>query len=90
MTGARERTVFTTHTPVPAGNDTYPAHQMAAALGSLASELGIDIDSLVRRGRTHPDEGAEPFGVTQFALRSSRTANGVSASGSSVSAAMRT
>ena len=79
MTAARERTVFTTHTPVPAGNDTYPAHQMAAALGSLASELGVDIDSLVRRGRTHPDEGAEPFGVTQFALRSSRTANGVSA-----------
>ncbi len=76
---ARERTVFTTHTPVPAGNDTYPAGQMADALGSLARELGVDIEALVRRGRTHPDEGAEPFGVTQFALRSSRTANGVSA-----------
>ena len=35
--------------------------------------------TLVRRGRTHPDEDAEPFGVTQFALRSSRIANGVSA-----------
>ena len=35
--------------------------------------------TLVRRGRTHPDEAAEPFGVTQFALRSSRAANGVSA-----------
>ena len=33
----------------------------------------------MRRGRTHPDEAAEPFGVTQFALRSSRRANGVSA-----------
>jgi glycogen phosphorylase len=32
----------------------------------------------VRRGRTHTDEDAEPFGVTQFALRSSRAANGVS------------
>jgi starch phosphorylase len=79
LTAARGRTVFTTHTPVPAGNDTYPAGQMAEALGSLASELGVDIESLVRRGRTHPDEAAEPFGVTQFALRSSRTANGVSA-----------
>jgi starch phosphorylase len=79
MTAARERTVFTTHTPVPAGNDSYPARQMADALASLAGELGVDVDSLVRRGRTHPDEGAEPFGVTQFALRLSRAANGVSA-----------
>ena len=79
LAAARERTVFTTHTPVPAGNDTYPAGQIAETLGSLASELGVEIDALVRRGRTHPDEGAEPFGVTQFALRSSRTANGVSA-----------
>jgi glycogen phosphorylase len=76
---ARERTVFTTHTPVPAGNDTYPTDQIAGVLESLARELGVDVDSLVRRGRTHPDEAAEQFGVTQFALRSSRAANGVSA-----------
>jgi starch phosphorylase len=76
---ARERTVFTTHTPVPAGNDSYPADQMAEVLRPLADELGVDLDSLVCRGRTHPDEVFEPFGVTQFALRSSRTANGVSA-----------
>jgi glycogen phosphorylase len=75
----RQRTVFTTHTPVPAGNDTYPAAQMADALSGIAAQMGVDADSLVRRGRTHPDEGAEPFGVTQFALRSSRIANGVSA-----------
>jgi starch phosphorylase len=79
MAAARERTVFTTHTPVPAGNDSYPAGQISDALASLAAELGVEVDSLVRRGRTHPDEGAEPFGVTQFALRSSRAANGVSA-----------
>ena len=75
----RQRTVFTTHTPVPAGNDTYGAAHMAQMLSGIATELGIDADALVRRGRTHPDENAEPFGVTQFALRSSRTANGVSA-----------
>ena len=75
----RQRTVFTTHTPVPAGNDTYPAAQMAEALAGIASEMGVGPDELVRRGRTHPDESAEPFGVTQFALRSSRIANGVSA-----------
>jgi glycogen phosphorylase len=75
----RRRTVFTTHTPVAAGNDTYGAAHMAQVLGGIASELGIDADAIVRRGRTHPDESAEPFGVTQFALRSSRIANGVSA-----------
>jgi starch phosphorylase len=75
----RRRTVFTTHTPVPAGNDTYPAEQMAEVLDGIAAELGVDPWTLVRRGRTRPDEDAEPFGVTQFALRSSRIANGVSA-----------
>ena len=75
----RRRTVFTTHTPVPAGNDTYPAEQVAGMLAGIAGEMGVDVDELVRRGRTHPDELGEPFGVTQFALRSSRIANGVSA-----------
>jgi glycogen phosphorylase len=75
----RRRTVFTTHTPVPAGNDTYPAAQMAETMAGIAGELGCDPAQLVRRGRTHLDEDAEPFGVTQFALRSSRIANGVSA-----------
>ncbi|HET8952026.1 MAG TPA: alpha-glucan family phosphorylase, partial [Solirubrobacteraceae bacterium] len=75
----RRRTVFTTHTPVPAGNDTYPAAQVGARLSGIASELGIDVGELVRRGRTNPDDEGEPFGVTQFALRSSRIANGVSA-----------
>ena len=75
----RQRTVFTTHTPVPAGNDAYPADMVAGMLGPIAQELGVDADTLVRRGRTHADNAGEPFGVTQFALRSSRVANGVSA-----------
>jgi glycogen phosphorylase len=74
----RQRTVFTTHTPVPAGNDTYPAAQMTEMLSAIAAALDVDPNELVRRGRTHPDEDAEPFGVTQFALRSSRIANAVS------------
>jgi starch phosphorylase len=78
LEAGRERTVFTTHTPVPAGNDTYPAAQVAETLGRLAYELGTDAESIVRLGRTSPAETAEPFGVTQFALRTSRAANGVS------------
>ncbi|HEY8584693.1 MAG TPA: alpha-glucan family phosphorylase, partial [Capillimicrobium sp.] len=79
LAAARARTVFTTHTPVPAGNDTYAPDQVAAAAGRLADEAGLGVEGLVRLGRTHPDDPQEPFGVTQFALRTSRAANGVSA-----------
>ena len=76
---ARAETIFTTHTPVPAGNDTYPADQVLHTLGRFISDNGFDGGELVRKGRTHPDDEHEPFGVTQFALRTSRAANGVSA-----------
>ena len=74
----RRRTVFTTHTPVPAGNDTYGADEVRHALAPLAASLGTSADELIRRGRTRPDDEHEGFGVTQFALRASRAANGVS------------
>ncbi len=75
---ARSRTVFTTHTPVAAGNDTYPARQIERAIGSEAGELGISLAELIDLGRTNPGDSAEPFGVTQAALRMSRAANAVS------------
>ncbi len=78
LDAVRRRTLFTTHTPVPAGNDTYPVDQVRAALEPIAGQLGIDPWDLVRQGRTRPDDDHEPFGVTQFALRGSRDANGVS------------
>jgi len=74
----RRRTVFTTHTPVAAGNDTYPPEDIRRAIGALAASVGTDADAIIRLGRTHPHDGWEPFGVTQFALRASRAANGVS------------
>jgi starch phosphorylase len=74
---ARGRTVFTTHTPVPAGNDVYPGHQVVEAIGGVAQEAGVDPWHLVELGRTHQHDANEPFGVTQFALRTSRAANGV-------------
>jgi starch phosphorylase len=74
----RSRTVFTTHTPVPAGNDTYPSDQVARNLHRLVEATGSGMESFVRLGRTHPDDDGEPFGVTQLALRASRAANGVS------------
>ena len=74
----RRRTIFTTHTPVPAGNDTYPAEQVIEALGGLTAAMGVEPAEVIRLGRTRPDDEGEEFGVSQFALRTSRAANGVS------------
>jgi glycogen phosphorylase len=78
IAAARERTVFTTHTPVPAGNDTYPSDDVEDTIGRLMAQLGIDAHEVIALGRTDPEDEAEPFGVTQAALRMSRAANGVS------------
>jgi starch phosphorylase len=75
---ARARIVFTTHTPVPAGNDTYPLGELEAVAGGLAAQAGLDLGELGRLGRSNPDDQAEPFGMTQFALRTSARANAVS------------
>ncbi len=88
LAAGRERTVFTTHTPVPAGNDTYPVETVHHVLGGLFAELGIDGDAVAALGRSHPDQPAEPFGVTQFALRTSRIANAVSRRHGEVARAM--
>jgi glycogen phosphorylase len=78
LAAARERTVFTTHTPVPAGNDTYPSERVEDAIGRLLAQLGCPADDVIALGRTHPEKTDEDFGVTQAALRMSRAANGVS------------
>ncbi len=73
---ARERTVFTTHTPVPAGNDTYSSELLHAAIGRLSDQLGVPVSDVVRLGAVGDGRS---FGVTQAALRASRSAGGVSA-----------
>jgi len=75
LADARERTIFTTHTPVPAGNDSYPGEQLHRAIGRLVGELGVPLSDVVGLG--HTGYGGS-FGVTQAALRCSRAANGVS------------
>jgi starch phosphorylase len=78
LEAARLRTVFTTHTPVPAGNDYYPREQAMDAVQGLAHELGITPEELISFGANHPDQGADAFGVTQAALHLSGAAGGVS------------
>ena len=88
LAAVREQIGFTTHTPVPAGNDTYPVAQLERIAGAYATESGIGIDAVLRLGRPSADRAIEPFGLTQFALRSSSRANAVSARHGEVARAM--
>ena len=78
LDAARHKLVFTTHTPVPAGNETYSADELWGLLGDLPQQLGLSREDILRRGRIHCDDTGEPLGLTTLALRSSHSANGVS------------
>lgn len=74
----RRRTVFTTHTPVPAGNERYPAHEMIRVFSGLDERLGRDWDAILGLARFDAADRNEPPGMTALGLRVSRSANGVS------------
>jgi starch phosphorylase len=75
----REKFVFTTHTPVPAGNEVYDREELLAAVPDLPARLGIDEERFLGLFRTQPENREERPGFTQLALRLSRARNGVSA-----------
>ena len=70
--------VFTTHTPLPAGHDYFPADLVEEHLGPLTEALGIDHDQLLGLGRVDPTNADEEFCMTVLALKLSRRANAVS------------
>src|SRR3954470_12124695 len=71
----RASTVFTTHTPVPAGNEVFDAALVERNVAPLVVRCGFAWDEFVALGRVHPGEST--FGLTPFALRTSSHANGV-------------
>jgi starch phosphorylase len=85
---ARRRTVFTTHTPVAAGNESYLPHEVKRVLAGLEGRLGTDWDSILALGREAGARPDEPLGMTQLGLRLSRSANGVSRRHGQVARAM--
>ena len=68
-------TVFTTHTPVPAGHDHFSEEMMRRYFGEFCAATGISPDTLLAMGRT-PE--SHEFNMTALALRGSRFHNGVS------------
>ncbi|MCS7083248.1 MAG: alpha-glucan family phosphorylase [Bacteroidetes bacterium] len=74
----RARCVFTTHTPVDAGHDRFPAELVERVLGGYRIELGLSQDQLLALGRVNTGDSHEPLCMTVLALKGSRWANGVS------------
>jgi starch phosphorylase len=72
----QECTLFTTHTPVPAGHDAFPFRLVSKYLLDYATQLGIGRQSLLQLGCCRGDE--ERFNMTVLALRMSGYRNGVS------------
>ena len=83
-----QMTVFTTHTPVPAGHDRFDPQLVEQTLRPLYQQLNISSGELLALGRTNPDNDGEPFNMTVLGLRMSRYRNGVSALHGRVSRAM--
>ena len=73
------QSVFTTHTPVPAGHDRFSSDLIDEHLGTLGEEIGLSRERLMSLGRVNPGDDGEPFCMTVLALKLSRRANAVSA-----------
>lgn len=73
----RANTVFTTHTPVPAGNEAFSLDLMGRYFGGIVANLGMDWNQFAELG--HMEGGnIHSFEMTVLALRMSSFANGVS------------
>jgi starch phosphorylase len=75
----RQQCVFTTHTPVAAGNDEFELDLLTRAFGSsYEKELGLSHGEFVALGRVDLQNPNEAYGLTPLAIRMCRSTNGVS------------
>ncbi len=85
----KRQCVFTTHTPVAAGNDEFDAELVKRAFGSgYLNELGLSEEEFLGLGRIDPANQSERFGLTPLAIRMCRSTNGVSRKHGEVSRAL--
>lgn len=73
----RKTTIFTTHTPVPAGHDVFPFHLMDKYFCNYYQLLNLNRETFLELG-THPEQPVAGFNMTAFALKMSNFHNGVS------------
>jgi len=70
--------VFTTHTPVPAGNDMFDPRVIDKYFADYYQALGLSRPQFLALGRQDPHDKDEPFCMTVLALKNAAAANGVS------------
>jgi starch phosphorylase len=73
----RDTTIFTTHTPVPAGHDVFPFSLIEKYFRNFWSSLGLNREDFLKLG-VHPDQPESGFNMTAMALRLTSHRNGVS------------
>jgi starch phosphorylase len=78
LAAVRAETLFTTHTPVAAGNEWYTPDEVGPVLGGIGQALPPARPIFYDLGRIAPGNPADPVCITPLALRMSRAANGVS------------
>ena len=74
----RASSLYTVHTPVPAGHDYFDESLFGKYMGGYPSMLGITWDEFIGMGRTNPDDHSERFCMSTFACNTCQEVNGVS------------
>ncbi|MBQ0072826.1 MAG: alpha-glucan family phosphorylase [Prevotella sp.] len=78
MEVVRASSLYTVHTPVPAGHDYFDKDLFGKYMGGYAQMLGISWKEFIGMGRTNPEDDNERFCMSTFALNTCQEANGVS------------
>ena len=73
----RASSLYTTHTPVPAGHDAFDEATMGKYLGFYPQSIGIDWRTFMSFGKTNPDDHAAKFSMSVLAANMSQNVNGV-------------
>lgn len=74
----RASSLYTVHTPVPAGHDYFDEGLFGKYMGGYPSRLGISWDEFIGMGRQNPDDHSERFCMSIFACNTCQEVNGVS------------
>ncbi|MBR3775036.1 MAG: alpha-glucan family phosphorylase [Alistipes sp.] len=78
MEVVRASSLFTTHTPVPAGHDAFPESMMRQYMSHYPDVLGITWEQFINLGKTNPNDPNERFSMSVLACNLSQEVNGVS------------
>ena len=78
LEAVRTTSLYTVHTPVPAGHDYFDEALFGKYMGNYPALLGISWDDFIGMGRTNPADHGERFCMSTFACNTSTWCNGVS------------